>query len=79
MKAILLISLWFTIKEPVVPSPVIMFTTPSGIPACSQSSANNKAVNDVVSAGFKTTVFPVASAGATFHANISNGKFQGII
>ena len=79
MNAILLISLWFTIKEPVVPSPVIMFTTPSGIPACSHRSANNKAVNDVVSAGFKTTVFPVANAGATFHANISNGKFHGII
>ena len=62
-----------------MPSPVIIFTTPSGKPACSQSSANNKAVNEVVSAGFKTTVLPVAKAGATFHANINNGKFHGII
>jgi hypothetical protein len=44
-----------------------------------QISANNKAVKDVVSAGFKITVLPIASAGAIFHANISIGKFQGII
>jgi len=31
----------------------------------------------VVSAGFNTTVLPHASAGASFHAAISNGKFQG--
>ena len=42
-------------------------------------SASFKAVSDVVSAGFKTTVFPVTSAGAIFQAAISNGKFQGII
>ena len=33
----------------------------------------------VVSAGFRTTVFPHASAGAIFHAAMSNGKFQGMI
>ena len=55
-----------------------MFTTPSGKPACWQTSANNNAVSGVVSAGFSTTVFPAASAGAIFQANISNGKFQGI-
>jgi hypothetical protein len=27
----------------------------------------------------ETTVFPAASAGASFHAAINNGKFQGII
>ena len=32
----------------------------------------NKAVKGVLSAGFKTTVFPVASAGATFHASMWN-------
>ena len=37
------------------------------------------AVSGVVSAGFNTTVFPVANAGANFQAAISNGKFQGII
>ena len=31
----------------------------------------------VVSAGLRTTVFPHASAGASFHAAISNGKFHG--
>ena len=33
----------------------------------------------VVSAGFKTTVFPQAKAGAIFHAAMSNGKFHGMI
>ena len=33
----------------------------------------------VCSAGFITTVFPVASAGASFQASISMGKFQGMI
>ena len=33
----------------------------------------------VCSAGFKTTQFPVASAGANFQIAINNGKFQGII
>ena len=37
------------------------------------------AVSGVVSAGFNTTVFPVASAGANFQAAINKGKFQGII
>ena len=33
----------------------------------------------VVSAGFSTTVFPQASAGAIFQLAISSGKFQGMI
>ena len=32
----------------------------------------------MVSAGLSTTVLPQASAGAIFHASMSNGKFQGI-
>jgi hypothetical protein len=36
-------------------------------------------VSGVVSAGLRTTVFPVASAGASFHAAISIGKFHGMI
>ena len=79
VKAILDISLWFAIHEPVLPSPVTIFTTPAGIFASIQSSAKKRAVSDVVSAGFNTTVFPVASAGAIFQASISRGKFQGII
>lgn len=42
------------------------------------SSANRSAVSGVNSAGLSTTVFPAASAGATFHASISSGKFHGI-
>ena len=37
------------------------------------------AVKGVVSAGFRTTVFPHAKAGAIFHAAMRRGKFQGII
>ena len=36
-------------------------------------------MSGVVSAGFSTTVLPHASAGASFHAAISNGKFHGMI
>ena len=43
------------------------------------SSPNSNAVSGVVSAGFRTTVFPVASAGASFHAAIMRGKFHGMI
>ena len=42
-------------------------------------SAKRSAVSGVVSAGFSTTVFPAASAGAIFQASISSGKFQGMI
>jgi hypothetical protein len=55
-----------------------MFTTPAGSSASSSSSANLSAVTEVVSAGFRTTVFPIARAGAIFHASISKGKFHGI-
>ena len=41
--------------------------------------AKCNAVSDVVSAGFNTTVFPQANAGAVFHAAMSSGKFHGII
>jgi hypothetical protein len=35
------------------------------------------AVSGVCSAGFSTTVFPIASAGADFHDVIAIGKFHG--
>ena len=79
VNATLFISGWLTKAAPVIPSPVTIFTTPSGSPACWQTSANKSAVSGVVSAGFNTTVFPAASAGAIFQASINNGKFQGII
>ena len=79
VNAILCIPGWLTIALPVEPSPVTILTTPSGSSACWQTSAKRSAVRDVVSAGLRTTVLPVASAGATFHASISSGKFHGMI
>ena len=57
----------------------MMFTTPGGRSASWIISASSSAVSGVVSAGLSTTVFPVASAGAIFHAAISSGKFHGMI
>ena len=67
-----------TSAAPVSPAPVITFTAPGGSSAAWITSASNSAVSGVVSAGLSTVVFPVASAGASFHAAISIGKFQGI-
>ena len=79
VKAILSTSGCATSAAPVRPSPVMMLTTPGGSPASSHSSAKRSAVREVNSAGLSTTVFPIASAGAIFHASISSGKFQGMI
>ena len=68
-----------TSASPVAPSPVTMFTTPAGRPTWAQISAKASAVRGVYSAGFSTTQLPAASAGATFQASISSGKFQGTI
>ena len=70
---------WSTKYLPVLPSPVTMFTTPGGKSASWMISASLSAVKGVVSAGFSTTVLPVASAGAIFQAAINSGKFHGII
>ena len=43
------------------------------------SWASRSAVSGVCSAGFSTTVQPVASAGPSFQAAISSGKFHGMI
>ena len=67
-----------TSAAPVDPSPVTMLTTPAGNSAWRRTSQNSSAVSGVVSAGLSTTVFPAASAGATFQASISSGKFQGM-
>ena len=50
-----------------------------GKPAAWISSPSRNALSGVSSAGFNTTVQPVASAGASFHAAISSGKFHGMI
>lgn len=70
---------WSTIKAPVSPNPVIIFTTPGGNPASLINSANLKLDKGVYSAGFKIIVHPVAKAGANFHTAINIGKFHGII
>ncbi len=57
----------------------MMLTTPGGSSASWITCASRSAVSGVVSAGFNTTVLPVASAGAIFHAAISIGKFHGMI
>ena len=62
-----------------LPSPVTMLTTPGGSSAWRTTSQKRSAVSGVVSAGFRTTVLPAASAGAIFHASISSGKFHGMI
>ena len=79
VKAILSTPGWSTSAAPVSPSPVTTLTTPGGMPASSASSPSRSAVSGVCSAGLSTTVHPAASAGATFQAAISSGKFQGMI
>ncbi len=79
VKAILSTSGCATSAAPVRPSPVTTFTTPGGRPPSRHTSAKRSAVRGVNSAGLRTTVFPVASAGAIFHASMSKGKFHGMI
>ena len=80
VNATLSTSLWAASAAPAVsPKPVTTFTTPSGIPASAISSASRSAVSGVCSAGLSTTVLPQASAGPSFHAAISSGKFHGMI
>ena len=67
---------WPATSWPASPSPVTMLTTPGGSPASAQISANASAVSGVLSAGFSTTVFPQARAGAIFHASMSSGELQ---
>jgi hypothetical protein len=56
-----------------------MLTTPSGTPASCRIAARRRPDIGVSSASFMTTVQPDASTGASFHAAISSGKFQGMI
>ncbi len=65
---------------PASPKPGTMLTTPGGNPASSKISASMSAVSGgVCSAGLRMTVLPAASAGASFHDDMSSGKFQGTI
>ncbi len=55
------------------PGPVIRFTAPAGIPDCSTNFPSSRVVSGVSDAGFRTAVFPAASAGASFQIAIMNG------
>ena len=79
VKATLSMPGWRTSAAPAEPSPGTTCTTPGGSSASWQISARKSAVSGVVSAGFSTAVLPQASAGASFQAAISSGKFQGTI
>ena len=63
---------------PISAGPGTMFTTPGGRSAWRHTSANRRALSGVVEAGFRTTVFPAASAGAIFQLSMSSGKFHGM-
>ncbi|MNY06898.1 hypothetical protein D3C86_1396780 [compost metagenome] len=60
------------------PKPVTTFSTPGGSMS-PISSISSRMPSGVCSAGLSTTQLPAASAGASFHAAIKMGKFQGMI
>lgn len=67
VNAILRTRRWSTSACPAVfPYPFTMLNTPGGKPASRTSLANLSADSGVSSDGFRTTVQPVASAGAIF-------------
>src|SRR5690606_39326070 len=79
VNAALLISGWVTKWRPnSEPNPFTMLITPAGIKS-PISSIKTRIDVGVLSAGFRTTVQPAASAGASFQTAINIGKFQGII
>src|SRR5215468_11542434 len=61
------------------PEPSKTLKTPAGRPAAAAVSAKSVPIWEAASAGFKTTVFPNARAGAAFQSGIASGKFQGVI
>ena len=61
------------------PSPLTRLKTPCGSPASSKMPAHSEAESGVNSAGFSTTVLPVASAGPSFHDSSMNGVFHGVM
>src|SRR2546423_6541776 len=80
VKAILSTSGWRTSTAPAVaPGPGTTLRAPGGSPAATAISPSSRAVRGVSCAGFKTTVHPAASAGATFHEARFSGKFHGTI
>ena len=70
--------LWASGLPASTPKPLTMLSTPGGRRP-PMSSAQSRIDAGVCSAGLSTTALPAASAGASFHAAIRIGKFQGMI
>ena len=78
VKAIMSTSGWRPSACPAVsPKPGTTWSTPSGMPASEASSARRSADSGDCSAGFSTTLLPVASAGASFHEAIMQREVPG--
>ncbi len=60
------------------PEPATKLTTPLGTPASCNASTIRQELSGAADAGFKTTVLPQISAGASFQAGIADGKFHGV-
>ena len=60
-------------------SPWTTLKTPSGTPASFSSSAVRSDAEGSFSDGFRTNVFPQASAGAHIHIGTIAGKLNGVI
>ncbi|MNG08154.1 hypothetical protein D3C84_914910 [compost metagenome] len=79
VKAILAMRLLVASAWPAsLPKPWTMLSTPGGSRS-PMISASTMIDSGVCSAGLSTTQLPAASAGASFQAAISSGKFQGMI
>ena len=79
VKAILAMRLFCASGLPAsTPKPLTMLSTPGGRMSA-MISASTMMLVGVCSAGFSTTQLPAASAGASFQAAISSGKFHGMI
>src|SRR3990172_13186104 len=59
------------------PEPHTRFTTPGGNPTSRRIFVISKIASGSCGAGFITTVFPIASAGAIFPARLVSGKLYG--
>jgi hypothetical protein len=70
---------WRTSASPNAPSPGRMLTSPFGRPAAISASMAARTVSGVCVGGLTTRALPVASPGAANSANISSGKFQGVM
>lgn len=59
--------------------PLTTFTTPGGAPASSRAAAIRYTDSGSCGAGFTTTVFPMASAGATLPAGFAHGLLYDVM